>query len=255
MRSARSIPTLRVPRGERPFTRSVAGSFLVHVAILVTLIWGFGSDARNDLPGMPGPGPAGGGGGGGGARIQYVELPPYQPSTPRTAVSVPAAPSQPLVAPRPHVVPPPVQQPLELRQLEPQRVATVAGSGEGTGGGLGAGTGSGGGKGSGTGTGAGNATGPGTGGGSGAIFPPSPRLTILPPQHGVPGSLRGKSLQVHFWIDTLGVVERVVTDPEIEDRGFRARFLELMRSYKFSPATALDGTRVPAELTIGITLY
>ncbi|HKI96713.1 MAG TPA: hypothetical protein VJ992_15595 [Gemmatimonadales bacterium] len=245
-----TVPTLRVPRTDRSYTRSVTGSLVVHGLLIAGLLWMISSDTP---AGGAGPGPAGGGGGGGGARTTYVELPPYQASAARTAVPTPDAVSQPLVIPKPHVTTPPVEQRLELRELKPERIAEVSGAGEGTGGGAGSGTGTGGGQGGGTGTGTGNATGPGTGGGSGHIFPPTSRYVMLPPDNR-PSSVRGKTVQVHFWIDARGNVERVAIDPEIRDRAFGKRFRDLLRSYKFFPATTPDGTHVAGELTVTFSL-
>ena len=67
-------------------------------------------------------------------------------------------------------------------------------------------------------------------------------------------SLRGRSLQVHFWVDTQGRVTRVRVEPEIKDAAYRAQFVALLREYVFEPARKLDGTRVDGETTITITL-
>lgn len=252
MSNTPTVPQLRVPRTGRPFGRSVAGSAIVHALIILALLWPWGRSSH-DAAGL-GPGPAGGGGGGGGPRVEYVELPAYQPSTAQRPAPTPAV-TQPFVPPRPQITPPPMQEPLALREIQPVAVAPVAGVGEGTGGGPGRGTGSGGGQGAGQGTGRGNAQGPGTGGGGGDVFPPSPKYTPLFASRDVPGSLHGTVVKVRFWVDTDGQVERVALETPINDAGFRSRFLEYVRSLKFFPATTPDGAHVAAEATVEFTLW
>lgn len=252
MREAPPVPELRVPRTGRPFGRSVLGSALVHALVILALIWPW-ARAYHETAGQ-GPGPAGGGGGGGGPRVEYVALPAYQPSTAQQHAPAPAVPQQ-FVPPRPEVTTPPIQQPLALRDVEPLHVEPVVGAGDGTGGGSGSGTGSGGGQGAGQGTGRGNAVGPGTGGGGGDVYPPKSKFVLLPPMGAaVPRALRGKTIHVHFWVSATGSVDRFDIQPEIDDRGYRSRFLETVRSMRFDPGTRVaDGMPVAAQTTIDVT--
>jgi TonB family protein len=100
------------------------------------------------------------------------------------------------------------------------------------------------------GTGAG--TGPGTGTGRGTA--PEPKQIIMPPPEDRPGELRGVSLQVTFEVDATGRVERVQVEPEIRDRGYAKKFLEVMRKYQFRPARDPGGAPVPGVAVIVVTL-
>jgi hypothetical protein len=70
-----------------------------------------------------------------------------------------------------------------------------------------------------------------------------------------PRSLRGTRITVTFTIGERGEVLDVAVDPPIEDRGYRAQFLERMRRYTFTPGySPRDGRAVRAALPITITL-
>jgi TonB family protein len=58
---------------------------------------------------------------------------------------------------------------------------------------------------------------------------------------------------VTFWVAVTGRVERVEIAPEIEDRGFARRFLEVMRNYRFHPARSPDGAPVAGTTTVLVT--
>lgn len=195
----------------------------------------------------------GGGGGGGGARGFLVSLPPTAP---------PAAPVSPPVT---RNVPPPVPPTVAPAQPAPDPVAVAvapaaptpapaAAPGTGTGDGPGSGTGSGGGDGPGTGTGAGAGTGPGAGGGDGSIIPPEWRFGAVPWDPQPPKELRGRKVQVTFWVRADGTVERTEVNPEIADAAYARAFDTVTRAYRFKPARTSRGLAVPATVTLDITL-
>lgn len=231
-------PSLRLPRTDPPFLRSIAGSAVLHLVVIAALVWAMG---RADLmpPSLPGePGPMGGGGGGGGEhRITLFTFSP----PPAAHATV-----QPVTLPGIREIPvdPPRVEPIEERLLTD--VLIPAG---GVSGGAGAGTGTGGGVGPGTGAG----IGPGAGGTGGDVFPPQARYSILPPLP-KPAAVRGKSFEVQFWVDAQGSVTKVQVSPEIPDGAYRKKFIALMYQYTFAPARKRDGTAVAGETIITITL-
>jgi hypothetical protein len=95
--------------------------------------------------------------------------------------------------------------------------------------------------------------GTGPGGGSGKARPPEPRDMAFP-FDSPPKELRGISLSVTFWVRVDGVVERYTVEPEIKDRDYAKKFDEVMRAFRFTPAQAPDGTRIPGTTRISFTL-
>ena len=85
------------------------------------------------------------------------------------------------------------------------------------------------------------------------MHPPEPRDMAFPFDN-PPKELRGLSLNVTFWVRVDGRVERYVVEPEIKDRDYAKKFDEVMRAFRFTPATAPDGTRVPGTTRISFTL-
>ena len=69
-----------------------------------------------------------------------------------------------------------------------------------------------------------------------------------------PKELRGMSLNVTFWVRVDGRVDRYLVDPEIKDRDYARKFDEVMRAFRFNPARAPDGTRIPGTTRISFTL-
>jgi TonB family protein len=69
-----------------------------------------------------------------------------------------------------------------------------------------------------------------------------------------PKELRGVSLSVTFWVRVDGKVERYTVEPAIKDRDYAKKFDEVMRAFRFTPAQAPDGTRVPGTTRISFTL-
>jgi hypothetical protein len=194
------------------------------------------------------------GGDGGGPRVAYITL----PSPPKAEASAPK-PAK-VAPPRPAVLPPPEPaEPVAPSETVTPSVDTAAStpsgaelaqgdSARGTGQGAGASAGTGPGTGPGTG-----GAGPGPGGAGGRVHPPEPRDMAFPFDN-PPKELRGLSLNVTFWVRVDGRVERYVVEPEIKDRDYAKKFDEVMRAFRFTPATAPDGTRVPGTTRISFTL-
>ncbi|HET7600097.1 MAG TPA: energy transducer TonB, partial [Gemmatimonadales bacterium] len=132
-------------------------------------------------------------------------------------------------------------------------VAATAGS-PGPGTGEGAGPGAGGGEGGGTGTGAGTGTGPAAGGEGGHGVAPEPRQLVVPPAD-FPRSLRGRQVEVTFFVAPDGSVERVAVAPAITDGGFARKFEETMRNYRFKPARSPAGLPVPGSTTVTVSFF
>jgi hypothetical protein len=105
----------------------------------------------------------------------------------------------------------------------------------------------------GRGNGPGAGPGGGPGGEGGKVRPPEPRDMAFPFDT-PPKELRGVSLNVTFWVRVDGKVERYTVEPEIKDRGYAKKFDEVMRAFRFTPARAPDGTRVPGTTRISFTL-
>lgn len=191
----------------------------------------------------------GGGGGGREHGVAYISLPavpkPVPPPVPerRHPVVTPATP--PVVVPR--VVPPPA--PVESTSVAPPQVATgadsSAGGSPGTGGGVG------GGAGTGAGGGAGDRVGPGTGGEGGRGTAPEPRQLVLPPAD-YPKDMRGRQVDVTFYVTADGRVDRIAVAPEIRDGGFARKFAEAMQNYRFRPARSPTGAPVPGTTTVTV---
>ena len=218
-------------------------------------IWG-----RTLAPGDPAF-TTGSGGGGGGNRVAYISLPSIvPPAAPRftPVVSPPVTP--------PKTVPPPDPVPVTLPAVLPvvpadtaRSAVAVATTGDtapaGTGLGAGAEGGAGGGRGTGVGGNAGTGAGPGgEGGGQGGTTRPPELRDLAFPFDEPPKQLRGASLNVTFWVRVDGRVERYEVDPEISDRDYARKFDEVMRSFRFTPARAPDGTRVAGTTTVTFTL-
>jgi TonB family protein len=241
-------PALALPKPRRSPGAALL-SFLLHVAIVLLVLAPWGRELVEALS-LGRLNAAAGGGGGGGNREAYISLPANKP--PAAAVTpAPAVTTTP-----PVVEPAPVPEPVAAPTPDTQVVAsganqgndTVPGSGPGAGGGTGGGTGGGNGPGTGTGT------GPGNGGGEGGqARPPELRQLIALPADR-PKDLRGTSVRVTFWVDSDGKVNRVNLEPEIHDRGFSNRLLEVMRNYRFRPARGPDGSAVPGTYTITLLL-
>jgi hypothetical protein len=140
------------------------------------------------------------------------------------------------------------------RVVIPEQGGTVVGRGPGTGGGPGAGTGTGGGIGSGTGTGIGSHTGPGTGGEGGDVFPPALRYFALPLEPNRPSSVKGKEFRARVVVSAEGRVESVNLQPEIRDRDYRRKLIDMVYTWTFAPAYTRDGRNVRAEFDVIFSL-
>lgn len=232
---------LPTDRTRRPWAGVL--SLLLH-ALIVLLLVGLGlkgaAELGNPLLNLPQL-PGGGGGGGKGGEFVLVTIPPPPPP--------PAAMEVPLVVPT--EIPEVVEEPPE--EVTPQPVVEPGdgGTGGGTGGGQGTGTGTG--EGSGVGPGSGGGTGGGTGGGGRRGRPPEPRTLIIPPIDNIPRALRGKSVEVTFYIDVTGKVTDISVSPPIADRGFARKFDEAMRSYRFRPARDSEDRIVAGVFPVTLT--
>jgi hypothetical protein len=138
-------------------------------------------------------------------------------------------------------------------RADTQTVAMNEGASPGTGtGSSGTGNGNGTGEGNGTGPGSGPGTGPGAGGGVSLARPPYWTQAILPPENH-PRELRGKTIEIMFWIKADGRVERVEFNPDIENRGFATKFRERLLDFVFSPARSATGAAIAVQYPISIT--
>ena len=237
----RQVPSLRLPHTDESNTWSVVGSICIHGLIVLLIVWWQMRPVDESTTRRPGL--AGDPGGGG---VHFIRL-----DAPAASARQQATQPQPTPPPEPLVVPPTFALTLPVRKLDvPLSQSIVVGADAA---GAGGSRGAGGGVGGGVGRGLGRDSGVGAGGEGGDIFPPRPKYTILPPLP-QPGSVRGKTFRVHFWVNAEGRVTRVRVDPEIKDAGYRQQFLDLMREYGFEPARKLDGTRVDGEIDYLITL-
>jgi hypothetical protein len=245
---------LKLPQSRRGWS-GVTASLVLHGVVLGWLVtYGERLWSRTTAPGNPGV--FGGNpsiSGSGGNRVAYITLPslPEPKDRPVPKVAAPVPPPKPTVLP--------ATQPEQPEAVTPQPVDTVAAptasvripagdSGAGSGTGAAAG-GAGQGQGSGTGTLAGG----GQGGGGAKVRPPEPRDMAFPFDT-PPKELRGVSLNVTFWVQVDGKVERYTVEPAIKDREYAKKFDEVIRAFRFTPARAPDGTRVPGTTRISFTL-
>jgi hypothetical protein len=208
----------------------------VHLVVLLFLVWLAGRAAPRPVFIPAGPGPVGGGGGV--REITYLTFPAFH----GTAADQTREPRRPRPTPQVQVV----DLPTSTSVADVVPMASL-------GSGLGVPTGAGPGRGGGVGGGGGRGSGPGTIGSGGEVFPPQARYSILPPLPR-PSSVRGKTFQVHFWVDVGGRVTRVDVSPSISDGEYRKQFLQLMYQYTFAPALRPDGTPVAGETVLTITL-
>ncbi len=250
----RPPPALCLPRSRRrawalPVSLALHGLVIALVASSVRRDW-----ARTPIAGpIAITLPAMGGRGGGGSREAYI-TPPSEPAPPRVRERVP----EPPVVEPPVVVPPPEPVPVEPPDTKPEVVAapapapdTVASGGSAGGAGAGAGPGTGGGTGSGIGTGSGPGAGTGAGGG-GPGRPPEPRQLVIPPSD-FPRELRGRRIEVTFFVAPDGRVQHIEVVPAIAHGGFARKFDETMRNYRFRPARSPAGAPVPGSTTITVS--
>jgi len=240
-----------LPRKE-PRSRLAAGvSFLLHALIIYLAIR---LTATVALPEHSPIGDAiklvlGGGGGGGGQRGATFTHPPPPPPPVTPPIQPPPPVPTPIVTPPP-VAPQPVPPPAPPPASDPATAsaAPTAGTGTGTGGGNGTG------EGPGSGSGKGPGSGGGSGGGNGAgAAPPSSKQMIVPPLEGIPKELRGKTIEVTFYITALGIVSDLKIDPPIENRAFARKIDEIMRHYTFTPARDAAGNKIASVYPIQIT--
>lgn len=255
-------PTISLP-SSRPRYLGLAVSLALHAALLAVVVFqGERLWTRTLAPGTPSLFLVqGGGGGGGGNRVAYITL----PSSPRPAPQPPApvTPETPPVVVQAEVVPAPVEdvevpEPAPPEPVDTMPAVAMADSGtESAAGGSGAvgrtGGGAGGEVGTGIGPGSGEGRGPGVGGGGGVVRPPELRDLAFPFET-PPKELRGASLDVVFWVRVDGRVERYEIRPAITDSDYARKFDEVIRSFRFTPARAPDGSRIAGTTRVTFTL-
>jgi TonB family protein len=64
--------------------------------------------------------------------------------------------------------------------------------------------------------------------------------------------MRGRQVEVTFYVTADGRVDRIDVAPEIRDGGFARRFAEAMRNYRFRPARSAGGAPVPGTTTVTV---
>ena len=239
------------PGRRREARSALAVAVLLHLLVIGAVLRR-GAELWQPTPavGLPTTARGGGGGGGGGGtqRTLVYILPPAA----KSPVPVPVSPVTPPPPVPPAPVPPPrAANPTTATADSAVVTAGVGGPGEGPGVGGGTGGGTGGGQGTGTGTGAGV----GTGGGEGGITRPPVWSAGALPFGETPKALRGRYIDVTFWVAIDGRVERIGIEPPIEDAKYRDYFSEvMMRTWRFRPARAASGEAVPGTVTIGFNL-
>jgi len=243
-------PRLELPLSARPLRGALGLALLLH--LLVIWLLASGIPRRWDRSPTAGPFTLSNRGGGGGGRehgVAYISLPAAPAAAPPPVMQrrppVVPRPVPPVVAPR--VVPPPA--PADTASVvAPVAVADTESAGPGA---EGTGAGTGGGTGGGTGAGVGDGAGIGAGGEGGRGTAPEPRQLVLPPAD-YPKDLRGRQVEVTFYVTADGQVEHIAVAPEIRDGGFARRFAEAMRNYRFRPARSPAGAPVPGTTTVTV---
>jgi len=74
---------------------------------------------------------------------------------------------------------------------------------------------------------------------------------VLPPAD-YPKDMRGRQVEVTFYVTADGRVDRIDVAPEIRDGGFARKFAEAMRNYRFRPARSPAGAPVPGTTTVTV---
>lgn len=242
-----------LPTAKRRDRRGAVFAVLLHAALLLLAVRGarYASETAAPESSFLENGARRGGGGGGGSMPVYIGRVPTQtapPETPPVPVVRPVQPPEP-------VPPPPLREAVvpEVAAPAPQMASTSAGVGE-------AGAGEGGGRGEGRGTGTGSGTGPGSGTGAGGgsgdggpVSAPVWRSGALP-FDSPPKSLRGRTVRVTFFVRADGRVEKLETDPPLDDRDYAVRFDETLRDFRFLPARTMAGVAVAAKTVLTFEL-
>jgi len=241
-------PTLELRLPRRRVGGPLVLTLLLHLLLVGLLVTSISRSLERALAAGRSATTRGGGGGGGREhRVAYISLPaaPAAAPTPVRERRAPVVthPIPPVVTPR--VLPP--TAPAETASA-PSAATTGPTSGSGT---QGSGEGTGGGTGTGVGPGVGPGVGEGTGGEMGRGSAPEPRQLVLPPAD-YPKDMRGRQVEVTFYVTADGRVDRIDVAPEIRDGGFARRFAEAMRNYRFRPARSAGGAPVPGTTTVTV---
>jgi TonB family protein len=75
---------------------------------------------------------------------------------------------------------------------------------------------------------------------------------VIPPSNS-PKELRGRRIEVTFFVAADGRVEHIQVLPPIANGGFARKFDETMRNYRFRPARSPAGAPVSGSTTIIIS--
>jgi protein TonB len=241
-------PTLELRLPRQRVGGPLVLTLLLHVLLIGLLVTSIGRSLERAVAAGRSATTRGGGGGGGREHgVAYISLPaaPAPAPTPVRERRTPVVthPIPPVVTPR--VLPPPA--PAETASA-PSAATTGPTTGSGT---QGSGEGTGGGTGTGAGPGVGPGVGEGTGGEMGRGSSPEPRQLVLPPAD-YPKDMRGRQVEVTFYVTVDGRVDRIDVAPEIRDGGFARRFAEAMRNYRFRPARSAGGAPVPGTTTVTV---
>jgi TonB family protein len=75
---------------------------------------------------------------------------------------------------------------------------------------------------------------------------------VIPPSD-FPKELRGRRIEVTFFVAADGRVEHIEVVPAIAHGGFARKFDETMRNYRFRPARSAAGAPVSGSTTITVS--
>lgn len=65
--------------------------------------------------------------------------------------------------------------------------------------------------------------------------------------------MRGRTIQVTFFVLANGRVDHVVFGEDIPDRGYAKKLEDVMRAYRFRPARSPQGLPIPGHTTVSIS--
>ena len=69
-----------------------------------------------------------------------------------------------------------------------------------------------------------------------------------------PAELQGVEFELTFYVDENGRVTDVEVFPEVPNRDYRKRWMDVLKRYRFRPAVRADGARVPGKAILTVTL-
>jgi TonB family protein len=65
--------------------------------------------------------------------------------------------------------------------------------------------------------------------------------------------MKGRTIQVTFFVLADGRVDNVVFAEALPDRGYAKKLEQVLRAYRFRPARSPDGLPVPGHTTVSIS--